>query len=276
MKTATVDVQQQPVVTLNSERLNGSTTDQQAKSLNETVTPVTPEKEVAYHWPGLLQLRRDGPCRPPNWRSRLAEAIANHADVRVAERLREWGDEWVERLLQVRGHVLEPHHPLAQARDVLVQVEPRIELEGRLLAGQSSHEIAKATGMKGDTVEWYHAAYFDCRDRLNAGGFVIHNLLGSCLPVGTGTSPPFALLPWYGYFFGPYAIDLLLEVFRFWEADRKPMQGMTAAKLTQRARRLTARASIEARMLPIETLGHADLRTLIKLAERGNRNQVIR
>jgi len=155
-------------------------------------------------------------------------------------------------------------------------MQQRLEVQARLLAGQESTAIAELTGVPADTIDWYHAICYHCRDRLEARGWVVHSLLGSSPPVGIGNSHPTEILPWYGFFLGPAVIDLLLDVFRYWEADRQPSRGMTASQLSRRALRLTARASIEARMLPIETLGHADLWTLLRMAERGNRNQVIR
>jgi len=274
--------EQQPPSEQQRSTLRGSGQDHrvaatQHEEADQGIPPIQ-NQECAGYRTHLMQLRRDAPCRPPNWRHQLAVEISRHPDPRVVKRLRGWADDWVVKWLEHDKRHLAPEHPLTQARDLVkpARMRQRIEVEARLLAGQSSAAIADKTGIPADTVDWYHFGFFDCRDRLHVRGYVVHHLLGSSPPVGIGNSPPIEMLPWYGFFLGPAAIALLLDVFRFWEADRQPTRGMTAAQLSQRALRLTARASIEARMLPVSQLGAADLRTLLAMAERGNRNQVIR
>jgi len=269
MTTAQTQEQNQQADVQQRSTACGSRQTQRVEATQHQVEQGTPTPNtVCGYGTHITQLRRDAPCRPPNWRTLLAVEIARHPDSRVVERLLGWADEWVEKLLRVQESVLEPHHPLAQARVLLVQGERRIEVEARLLAGQSSTEIAGATGLGIDVIEWYEVACFACRDRLAARGYVVHTLLGSVYAPGNPRQPPFELLGWYGYFLGPLVLDAVLDTLRHWEADERSIRGMPYRERVSRRRRMQIRTAILARMLPTSGLSAAQYRRLMEMSDR--------
>lgn len=215
----------------------------------------------------LLALRPSSPFRPPDWRSLLAAEIAGHPDPQAAARLARWADARVVDLVRL-GEQPPPGHPLAAARELRSpdRHQLRVEVEARLLAGQSDGVIAAATGVGVDAVGWHHDAAFDCRSRLHAPGLIRHLFLGD-MPRGDGRGgPPLEWLRWYGYHGGVAVLEVLLDAFRHWEADRLPPRGGTADELARRARRLYAQAGLLARSIPVEKLGRAEARALLALA----------
>lgn len=232
----------------------------EAACASDNKPPSTPT-EVSTGISPLIHLRINASLRPRDWRTQLATAIAQHPDHRMVGKLSGWADGWVQDLLQLGRHALALQHPLEQARSLLssTRMQLRVEVEARLLAGQTSADIASTTGLDAAAIDWYEAAFYCCRDRLHAGGYIVHRLLGALPPEGTGNSPPFGLLPWFGFFAGPIVVDLLLEVFRYWRADRRPALARTSTDLSRRALRLRARASLMARGVPVHRIRPRDI-----------------
>lgn len=216
----------------------------------------------------LVRLRRDAALRPPDWRARLASAIASHPDRCVVAKLTTWADDAVKELLRLDRQPLDRRHPLAESRALLrpERRQVRVEIEARLLAGQDLPEVAEATVVQAEAVGWYCKIFYDCSDRLGAPGYITHTFLNSeTHPQG---DPPLEVARWFGYFGGAAALEPVLDAFRHWEADRRPSRGGTTAELAARARRLWARAAVLARSLSVADLGAADVRTLFRLAAR--------
>ena len=206
----------------------------------------------------LTQFRVDAPFRPADWRHRLAVAIARHPDPRVTTWLRvRRADAWVEGLLACFADPAGlAHHPAARTAVLLRQANRgrRIEVEARLLAGQSSEDIGRKTGLDAAVVAWFEAVRFNCRDRLGHPGYVRHTLLGEP-PTAIGSGLPLELARWYAYFGGPLVLEAVLPVLR--SPSDRPGDPTAAAIWT------AALASVTARALPLA----GDAPALLRLAQ---------
>jgi len=204
----------------------------------------------------LIQLRIDAPFRPADWRYRLAVVIARHPDPRVTTRLRARADAWVKGLLASFADPVETKdQPAARAAALLRPANRglRIEVEARLLAGQSSDDIGRKTGIDAVTLEWFEALHYHCRDRLGYPGYVRHTLLGEP-PTAIGGRLPLELARWYAFFGGPLVLETVLPVLRSpFERPNDPTAAATWA---------AALASATARVMPVE----ADAPALLRLA----------
>jgi hypothetical protein len=89
--------------------------------------------------------------------------------------------------------------------------EARWELEARLLARQSSNEIAESIPVETATVDAYEAYFFNVRDRLLATDWVYGRLIGSCQVSGFGRDTP-GLWKAVGYAGGPLALGAVIAV----------------------------------------------------------------
>ncbi len=223
----------------------------------------------------LIQLRQNAPLRPPDWRARLASVMARHPDRRVVEKLTTWADDAVRELVRLDREPLAFGNPLTEAR-ALFRPEQRllrIEVEARLLAGQSTAAIDDVSGLQSGTAARYRSLYYDCSDRLHAAGVIRHMFLCGVPQADCGSGPSLEWCKWYGYYGGVAVLETLLDTFRHWEVDRRPSRGGTADELARRARRLYARASVLARSITVENLGRAEYRALFALAaDRGEKS----
>jgi hypothetical protein len=235
---------------------------------SHTIAPGIPPTGPVAWGSELIRLRRGAPLRPPDWRARLASAIARHPDRRVVKTLSAWADDAVRELVRLGQRPLNGDHPLTEARSLLRpgQRPLRIEVEARLLAGQPPVVIDTLTGLGKGTAEWYHTAYYHCGDRLDAAGFIRHLFLGAEPQPDCRGGPPLEWARWYAYYAGVAVLETVLDVFRHWDTDRRPLRGGTADELARRARRLYARASVLARSITVENLSRAELRTLLIIA----------
>lgn len=199
-------------------------------------------------------LRPSGPFRPPDYRSRLAALIATEPDQRLAARLCTWADERTNALVKLQGS-LRTEHPLAKARELRNGKQPFLlaEVESRLLAGQSSTDIAAVTGLDAETVEYFHDAFYCVRDRLANGGYIRHSVLGTP-PEGDPDNPPLELLRFYGYFSGPFVLEQVLTVYKEIRDGTSLPPPTSAREWFDLAVRLSVRASIASYLLPIPVL----------------------
>lgn len=112
--------------------------------------------------------------------------------------------------------------------------EPEVALiiQSRLLARQSSEEIADVTGMQKSAIDWYESLFFCVRDRLDHRDWVTKQVLvpatmrnlsvadrGITLTRADGPETPFALpffdvtTKLFAYFGGPLLLDFMLTGF---------------------------------------------------------------
>lgn len=206
--------------------------------------------------------------RPPDWRSQLATKFVSHPAPPTTRWMIRWVDPVVRELVTLERQSLSPDHPFAKARTLhqTGRTLLRIEVEARLLAGQLPSTIDKTTGLRNGTTQWYHDAYFDCTDRLHAKSVIRHSFLAESPEGNRHGIPSREWLRWYGYYHGLPAIELLLETFRHWESDRRPVRGKTAKELSCQALRLRVQANLLSRSMSTETMNRSQLRALFALA----------
>lgn len=111
--------------------------------------------------------------------------------------------------------------------------EGALTLQARLLARQSSAEIAELTGLPPEAVDWYEALFFGVRERIDQRDWVTKQVLvpatlrnidvrdrGITLARADGPETPFALpfydvsLKLFAYFGGPVLLDFMLTGFQ--------------------------------------------------------------
>jgi len=181
--------------------------------------------------------------------------IVRHPDRKLALHLREHrADVWVEQLLAFQGkRCVIADHPFAQAEALRspARTSLRVEIEARLLAAQSSAEIAEVTRTDATVIETFHAIHYDCRDRLVHGGYIVHQVLGSFPPVSSNDRPPLELAKWYGFFLGPLVLDIVLEVLRSEPRSDRHKSNLPTGDPARHAILLAVEASIAARVCPI-------------------------
>jgi hypothetical protein len=86
----------------------------------------------------------------------------------------------------------------------------RVEVEARLLAGQSDAEVAAACGPSGPAVAWYEAAFFNVRDRLGSVDWVFTEVIDTTFPANDDGP----VLRWFAYTGGSKSLALALAVIR--------------------------------------------------------------
>ena len=163
-------------------------------------------------------LQRHNPLRPVNWRARrLAQILAGDGNfnrrrddmptVEAACHARFWplctcADE-------VR--MVDRRWPGFFGARFLRKGDPwrRLELEARLLAGQSDEDIARLVATTAAAVQRYAQLFFDVRGRLRARDYIIHRAirrgLGPDVPAGLAS-----FVRGVAYFGGPLVLDATL------------------------------------------------------------------
>lgn len=166
--------------------------------------------------PRYASLQQDNPVRRPDWRWQRAQSLID--DRSSIGRCRDDDDEltvWAVSYLSALRCGTVPDDDrrvpdIAAAHDLEGQPELRLELQCRILAGQSSDEIAARLQITPDVVETYEALFFHTTDRLAAPDWILLQAVGR-RPF-TGTTPPDreTLLRWLAYAGGPVVLDLVL------------------------------------------------------------------
>lgn len=172
----------------------------------------------------MLQLRREAPFRPVDWRWQMARLLREQS--RRVSRRRD--DEWVSlakrfqtdlalctsdwQLLDLAEKypgVADAHH----MRENSGAECPRWEIEARLLAEDRVENIAARLSIDPRAVRAYEALFFNVQDRLAAQSWIVHTVMGRSIYANL-TERQFDLL-WkmYGYFGGPYVLDALVTTF---------------------------------------------------------------
>lgn len=94
--------------------------------------------------------------------------------------------------------------------------EWRSILEARLLAGQSSVEIAYAFGTFPTSIDWYEKMFFDVRDRLDRRDYIIKVILGTAADREANSSGSTTdhqrdmTFKLFAYFGGPMVLDWII------------------------------------------------------------------
>ena len=165
-----------------------------------------------------LDIHSMNPFRPPSWRGRRAAAL-------YAGRLRatRFDDDWIRRgrrvLAALGRHGGDLGHPRVVAADPPVvgayrlraddDVQHRLEVEARLLAGQGDAAIADRVGIDAGVVAIYAMLFFDVRSSLEKVDWVASVVFGERLYDGRGAGDADLAAKLIAFDFGPLALDVL-------------------------------------------------------------------
>lgn len=133
----------------------------------------------------LVDLRPDGGLRPPDYRWQLARRLAAGEFVPW-----EWLDPWTllaeEALTTPPGLAWNaPDLRAAGAARELAERGPywrRVEVEARILAGETVEAVAAKVGLPTATVAAYAALFYDVAGRLTYPSYVIHSVIRLYMP----------------------------------------------------------------------------------------------
>lgn len=222
--------------------------------------------------PLFIALSADAPVRPPDWRPRLAAALHEARLAFVATRPSQVPDELVRKLLtRLYGWGWDAPTDdewtglqAATAWYATASIDAVLEVQARLLAGQTDESIAAAVVTAPAVVKYYELLYFACRDRLRQPSFVLNTLLNA----GTPTPTLADAVRRAAYRFGPLAVDLFLAAARGAGgiADAPPT---TAAEFAAAAERAAAHRWLAVECVPRDySYRSADVLVLNDMAAR--------
>jgi len=167
---------------------------------------------------GLINLSPESPFCPVDWRWRRAEWRA-----RTKSRQNERYDDPWTRLAARHHRKLQRTHKNISGRQRLdanivraFEISTRndflhAELDARILANQPIPEISNAVAIPESVIAAYEALFFDVRRRLQASGWIRHNVLGS--QCWTSLQPHDVTWLWkdLGFRYGSLAVDYLVN-----------------------------------------------------------------
>jgi hypothetical protein len=203
----------------------------------------------------------DHPLRPPAWRWLRAVDLANNRCPPSPEE----EDDWVRQALRFcrrwrRCPGAAAQEELAQDMPALYQAHalftgpPSLkgwEIEARLLTDEGVGQIGLKTGTSPKVIDAYHAVFFHVRDRLQAGGYIRHLAIGPKLLFGLSEDDVDVILKLYAYGGGPCVLDLLVDYYRRPPVLPEHLEQLAPEALEELRTKLLIRASILARVLPV-------------------------
>lgn len=134
----------------------------------------------------------------------------------------------------------------------------RYAVEARILAGQTSQEIAALLGVTPDAVEYYERVFFNVRDKLKNSDYVMTCVLGPSVHSGLSDRDYDLLWKLFGYIYGPAVLDSFISTTsrRF----RPETLGEVDATLADDARSaLQRKVAIVARTFTINPFSQSEL-----------------
>lgn len=168
-----------------------------------------------------IELTRDNPWRPPDWRWQRASLLA----AGELRRNRKFDDRHVQRLERFARTILTDDSPGTEER--LASSDPglfwayrlfkqdemsrKADLEARVIANQLPHLIAKRTGLMVEAVDAYELAFYDVRDKLEFTGYVLHTLLGTAMHRGLQERDYPLVWKYLAHTYGPYVFEAYLN-----------------------------------------------------------------
>jgi hypothetical protein len=201
----------------------------------------------------LLDCQPASPYCPVDWRWRRAEGVRQGLLTTPGRRADSWirrairfqdehadkGDSSCPRLARLDPAVYGAFHVRSS-----VESRKRRELEARVLAGQSTCEIAARLDLTADVVEAYERLYFDVRDRLGAASYIMAVVIGHTLHDGFAVGDIDTVLKVYAYGYGPNVLDVLIEELEV--GGRTSTAGAMNSNLAR-----SVRMAITARSIPV-------------------------
>jgi hypothetical protein len=168
----------------------------------------------------LLALDRDHPHRPPDWRWRLANHLADDPDDPFALAR---ADLWVAQALLLARALRDAPMPAAPdpsalraAYEIYAGADQlrRWVLAGHLLTGEPLEQVAARCGVARDVVATYSEVFCHVRDRLRATSYVTHRVIGPQLQYGLAEDDAGVLLKIAGCMGSGAVVDLVARYFR--------------------------------------------------------------
>jgi hypothetical protein len=215
----------------------------------------------------LLVLHRDSPHRPPDWRWRLANRLADQPGHPVLAR---HADLWVAQALVLARDLRRPPdapaapptalraaHDLYAGQDQL----PRWVAEAHLLTGEPLERVAQRCGLGRDVLAAYAEVFFHVRDRLDATAYICHRVIGPRLHFGLTEGDIDVLLKIAGYGGLGAGIGAVAEHWRDPPAVPDDLDRLDAGALRRLGERLAVKVWVLALTLPAGVLaaGGADI-----------------
>jgi hypothetical protein len=168
----------------------------------------------------LLDCQPASPYCPVDWRWRRAEGILQGLLPTPGRR----ADRWVRRALRFQhshAEMGDSSCPKRARKDPAVlgalqlnssiEPGPRLQLEARVLARQTTGEIAARLGFSIEIVEAYQNLFFDVRDRLGESSYIMAVVIKHSLHDGFAAGDMDAILKVYAYGYGPIVLDAVIE-----------------------------------------------------------------
>jgi hypothetical protein len=158
---------------------------------------------------------------------------------------------------------------LSAARSLRFQGDPpqRLELEARLLAGETFDAIAEKCGVPADVGAAYEAVFFNVSERLQATDYILSQVIGERLYV-PGALRPDDFVKFSAYRGGPYVVDAMRGVIHGDLSSRDGLDRLDAGG--DRLEQLFWRA-LATRNLPVD-----DARSCFFIMRLGLQNKVRR
>ncbi len=144
---------------------------------------------------------------------------------------------------------------------------PRWAMEAWLLSGEPLEVVGEQTGQEVEVVEWYVAAFFDLGERIQAPGFVTHEVIGSKLHDGLTPADVDVLWKHFAYTMGPHALQAVIDDFvaAGWDDYGYLVDGTFKNVRLPELRRLIHQ-TIRVKMLPVDNL-KATLQTFMDVVK---------
>ncbi|HYV37597.1 MAG TPA: hypothetical protein VE988_17965 [Gemmataceae bacterium] len=159
------------------------------------------------------------PFRPPAWPWKRASYLLDRGLDPVGridnERIRRCFDFGrklaASKSPSAHASLAEAETPMSMAYELFTgaNTNRRSVVEAWVLTGSAAELIAAKTGLAVETVNAYEAYFFDVRDRLEALGYILHEIIRP-RPQNDWTMAE--VLKHYGYFGGPYVLERIIDV----------------------------------------------------------------
>ena len=190
------------------------------QSNNQESTSTQPARRRGGFWPRRVQFAQERSGRRPKWRFDLAEELyaCGHAapsksvDPQFAELVR-FHRALKQAATEVDYEKVRLRHPALVDASELYEENglSRWTLEARVLAGQTTAEIAELLRLSVETVAMYEAAFFDVRDRLEAPYWIVGKALGPQYHEKLEAGRVDVVLKTFAYHCGPGILEVLLN-----------------------------------------------------------------
>jgi hypothetical protein len=130
-----------------------------------------------------------------------------------------------------------------------VKANMRWEIEARLLARQTTAEIASKTGTRESIIAIYSQIFFDVQSRLESPGWITHVVIGDAFNRSVDKQPD-GLWKLFGYWGGPFVLDSLIYRFNcpVWLESYKFVPGFIADDIRGQ---MQTKAMLAIRSMPV-------------------------